>query len=82
MKELKETADMMVSEDYKERFKAEYWQLRIRHEKLETMIEKWDQGDLEFTPTCPREIYNDQLAGMKLYRMVLEKRALIEGIDL
>lgn len=82
MKELKETVDMMVSADYKERFKAEYWQLRIRYVKLETMIEKWDQGDLEFTPTCPRKIYSDQLAGMKLYRRVLEERAIIEGIDL
>lgn len=29
MKELKETMEMMNSENYKERFKAEYWQTYI-----------------------------------------------------
>lgn len=28
--ELVETTDMMESPDYKERFKAEYWQIKIR----------------------------------------------------
>ena len=31
---LKETAEMMVSDDYKERFKAEYYQLKERYEKV------------------------------------------------
>lgn len=34
MKELNETVEMMNSEDYKERFKAEYWQTYIRYKKL------------------------------------------------
>ena len=29
-----DTATMMFSDDYKERFKAEYWQLKIRYVKL------------------------------------------------
>lgn len=37
--ELKETIDMMNSAEYKERFKAEYYQLVIRKEKLEAMLE-------------------------------------------
>lgn len=37
MKELKETIEMMNSEDYKERFKVEYWQTYIRYAKLK----KW-----------------------------------------
>ena len=32
--ELKDTIEMMMSEDYKERFKAEYNQTKIRYEKL------------------------------------------------
>lgn len=40
--ELKDTATLMVSSDYKERFKAEYYQLKIRLEKLKCMLQKWD----------------------------------------
>ena len=32
--ELKDTIEMMTSNDYKERFKAEYYQAKIRYEKL------------------------------------------------
>ena len=42
--ELKDTATLMVSSDYKERFKAEYYQLKIRLEKLKCMLQKWDNG--------------------------------------
>ncbi len=52
---LKDTIEMMQSEDYKERFKAEYYQLEIRTEKLKAMLDKWDAGELSFKPTCPRE---------------------------
>ena len=39
---LEETKDLMCSPDYKERFNAEYYQLKIRYDKLKTMCEKWD----------------------------------------
>ena len=42
--ELKDTATLMVSSNYKERFKAEYYQLKIRLEKLKCMLQKWDNG--------------------------------------
>ena len=38
---IKETAAMMCSEDYKERFKAEYYQLLIRYNKLRHMLIMW-----------------------------------------
>lgn len=38
--ELKDTIDLMNSSDYKDRFKAEYWQVKIRLEKLRKMIAK------------------------------------------
>ena len=82
MKELKETAPMMNSLDYKERFLAEYFQLKIRYEKLETMIENWDAGILKFAPTCPRAIYNFQLRAMKDYLDTLIIRAKLENINL
>lgn len=51
---LKDTVEMMNSDDYKERFKAEYYQLEIRVNGLKKMLYKWDNGELDFTPTCPR----------------------------
>ena len=80
--ELKETVKMMESVDYKERFKAEYYQNVIRYQKLATMLEKWDKGELNFKPTCPRSTYNMQIKAMTDYIAVLEARAVMEGIDL
>ena len=72
----------MLSPDYKERFKAEFYQLEIRTKKLSTMLDEWDEGKLDFTPTCPREIYEIQLRGMREYRRALVIRAKLEGIEL
>jgi len=72
----------MKSPDYKKRFAAEYRQLKIRYEGLKRMCEKWDAGELDFTPTCPRAIYDKQLSAMVDYLSVLEVRAYDEGIDL
>lgn len=80
--ELKQTVSLMLSSDYKERFIAEYLQVKIRYEKLIAMCNKWDEGKLEFTPTCPRSLYADQLGYMQAYMSVLEERAKLEGIDL
>jgi hypothetical protein len=80
--ELKDTIEMMQSEDYKERFQAEYYQLEIRLDKLTSMLEKWDRGELNFTPTCPRELYNQQVSGMVDYLNALRTRAELEGIQL
>lgn len=81
MKELVETTDLMCSEDYKDRFLAEYWQLAIRYTKLSTMVQKWDKGELNFVPICPRAIYDRQLRIMHGYLSVLEERAELENID-
>ena len=80
--ELKHTVSLMLSSDYKERFIAEYLQVKIRYEKLIAMCNKWDEGKLEFTPTCPRSLYADQLGYMQAYMSVLEERAKLEGVDL
>lgn len=82
MMELKETVEMMNSADYKERFKAEYQQVIIRYRKLAAMLEKWDNGELSFTPTCPRSTYNMQVRAMTDYIAVLEARAVMEGVEL
>lgn len=80
--ELKDTIEMMNSEDYKERFKAEYYQVKLRYGKLKYMLERWDNGILDFTPTCPRSTYDLQITAMKDYIAILEARAVMEGIAL
>lgn len=81
-KELAATAELMVSFDYKDRFRAECIQLENRYEGLKKMVESWDNGVLPFTPTCPREIYDEQLAAMRAYMKVLTARAHIENIPI
>lgn len=80
MKTLEETAALMNSTDYKERFAAEYYQLETRYLKLKAMTEKWDKGELNFTPTCPRTIYDRQLSCMLLYLFILLERAEKEQV--
>lgn len=45
--ELKDTVNSMLSEDYRERFIAEYWQVKIRYDRLKAFIDKIDLN----TPT-------------------------------
>lgn len=80
--ELNDTIELMKSEDYKDRFKAEYYQVKIRYEKLKAMLIQWDKGELKFTPACSRAQYEIQKKAMLDYISTLETRAKIEGIDL
>lgn len=80
--DLKDTVGMMISADYKERFKAEYYQTAVRYKKLQSMLDKWDKEELNFNPTCPRSTYNIQIRAMTDYLAVLEARAVMEGIEL
>ena len=80
--ELKDTMKMMNSEDYKDRFRAEYYQTKIRYVKLKNMLEKWDRGELNFISTCPRSTYDMQIKAMADYIAVLEARAVMEGVEL
>lgn len=79
---LSDTISMMESSDYKERFRAEYFQVRIRTFKLEVMLNDWAAGNLSFTPADPRELLEAQLGVMKAYLSILEARAGIEGVEL
>ena len=81
-KTLKDTVELMTSPDYRDRFIAEYQQLVIRYRGLRNMLDKWDRGELDFKPTCPRSTYNMQIKAMTDYIAVLEARAVMEGITL
>lgn len=80
--ELKDTITMMDNPDYKERFKAEYHQTKIRYDKLHAMVIKYEADALDFTPSCSLELLKSQKSAMGQYLYWLEVRALIEDIDL
>lgn len=82
MMSLNETVTMMNSEDFKERFRAEYFQLVIRRNGLENMLQKYKLGTLTFKPSCPYELLYTQLIHMNAYLDVLKERARIENIVL
>lgn len=78
--DLNQTVELMNSDDYKERFIAEYLQLSIRNEGLEKMLEGYKYNTLEFEPSCSYELLHAQLASMKAYQAILKERARIERI--
>lgn len=90
--ELNNTVELMNSSDYKDRFKAEYYQTKIRYEKLNkfnTKIEAayatrmTENKEVEMPKhDCPDSVLNDQQRAMGQYLHILELRAEIEGINL
>ena len=80
--ELQDTIDLMKSSDFKDRFKSEYYQLKIRTERLADMLDKYKAGTLGFTPKCSFEILDTQCGLMKAYLRILKERASIEDIEL
>ena len=80
--ELKDTIEMMLSEDYKERFKAEYWQLKYRLERLNRLIDSYNAGQHTIELSSPIVIHKQQAGIMQRYMSLLELRAQMEEIDL
>lgn len=82
MTELRDTVGLMESSDYKDRFKGEYWQTKIRYNKLHKMVVKYEANTLDFTPTTPLDVLKKQLSYMGMYLYTLEIRAQLEGVEL
>lgn len=80
--ELMDTLELMSSSDYKDRFKAEYLQTKIRYEKLHRMIVQYEAGTLEFEPNCSLELLKTQASAMGNYLYALEIRAEVEKIEI
>ena len=78
--ELKDTVDMMLSNDYMERLKAEYYQAEISYYALGKMLSDWDDGELDFTPTCPKMVLAAQHGVMRDYLDILKRRVFEEGL--
>lgn len=88
--ELKDTVEMMNSGDYKERFKAEYYQTKIRYEKLKAFnnrieahrVSQYCEVQVEEPKhDCSLELLKQQQRQMGEYLHTLEIRAVIEDID-
>ena len=85
--ELKDTFDLMTSTNYKERFKAEYLQTKIRYEKLKAFNNKIEaslcsDNVKEPVHDCPLNMLKEQQSAMGNLLHILELRAVIEDIDL
>lgn len=77
----------MLSPDYRERFAAEYHQLRTRLAKLNVFIARIkdakEKGGPEPKHDCPLWVLEAQAEAMAKYKGLLEIRAKdYEGIDL
>jgi hypothetical protein len=92
--ELMDTVELMGSSDYRDRFVAEYIQLKIRYEKLKafnTKIEAACRTQNAEEPEkkvpmpthdCPASLLREQQAEMGQLLHIFEVRAVIEDIDL
>lgn len=80
--DLKDTAELMISSDYKDRFKAEYIQTKIRYDKLHQMLTGLETKNLVFEPNCSKTLLMEQKRYIGEYLRVLEIRAEIKGIYL
>lgn len=69
-------------DDWKERFKVEYYELRERFSKLEYMVNEYEKGTLKFKLNRPIDLLKSQLSTMYNYLWILQERAKLEGIRL
>ena len=69
-------------ESWKRRMIGEYAELLDCYIKLCAMLDKYVNGELDFTPDCPLELLQRQEKAMALYLQCLEERALYEGVSL
>lgn len=73
--ELKDTVDLMLSDDWKDRLKAEYLQCVIRLNGLQKVFDSGQFGKFE------KMALESQLSAMRGYCGILASRCLRAGID-
>lgn len=87
--ELEKTVDFMLSPDYKDRMKAEYWQTKERYERLKKYNTKLaaqriagGMREVLGEGKTPLEVLERQQSAMGEYLHLLELRAVLEGVEL
>ena len=87
----RKTVNGMLSANYKERFKAEYQQTKIRYEKLKALNNRIEAANATSYRKnaidmplfeCPTDLLREQQRKMGEYLHILEVRAVIEGVEL
>ena len=82
------TIEGMTSPNYKERFRAEYIQTKVRYERLKAFNTKIEAASCSTVKVekpkhdCPYEMLKAQQHAMAQYLHILELRAVIEGVEL
>ena len=77
---LNNAVKMTLSEDYRERFIAEYVETKIRYERLHNIIIKWYAGKADFVTDI--DLLEEQAQHMGNSLKILEIRAVKENIEL
>ena len=80
--ELKDTIFLMTSKDYKDRFKAEFYQTKIRYNKLKQSLDNIIKDNLSSETYRSILILELQAQCMKNYLDILVSRAINEGIEI
>lgn len=81
MTELKETVDLMLSDNFRDRLKAEYWQNVIRYNSLSMYIDKLKNSKNPYESAVPIKTLERQLTYMSLMNGVLEERLEADDIN-
>lgn len=79
---LSDTVQMMNSDDYKERFRAEYFQLINRIDSLGATLIQYRKGTLGHKLNCNIKVLDGQFHSMKTYATHLKEIAKLEDISL
>ena len=74
-----DTVSLMLSEDYRDRLRGEYWQTKLRYNRLVDTISKMYKEELDFEPVVSM---HEQRDIMFEYLCLLQKRAELENIKL
>lgn len=83
---LNETVNLMLSDDYKDRFAAEYFQTYLRYMRLKRFCNKIEAAQIknvqEPEHDCPLPLLREQQRAMGEYLKILELRAEIEHVNI
>lgn len=80
IRELKETVELMNSLSYEDRMKAEFWQAKIRYDRLHDYLVLVEQGFETLDPKEDLNLLNLQAKIMEIYLEVLKERAQLLGL--
>lgn len=79
---LKDVAPSVAVRGYKTRAVAEYWEAKLRYDKVHFLVTSYHAGKLKFNPATPIKVLEKEDQILSEYISVLEERAKFEQIDL